>query len=107
MTDTVVLVPDDVAAPMAVNLEPSQPNPTFTRTAISFDVPAHARVRLEVFNIQGQLTRVLVNTEMDLGRYRQGWDGRDEAGRAVASGVYLIRLQVGDQVRHGKLMRVR
>jgi len=107
MTDTVVLVPDDVAAPMAVNLEPSQPNPTFTRTAISFDVPAHARVRLEVFNIQGQLTRVLVDTEMDLGRYRQGWDGRDEAGRAVASGVYLIRLQVGDQVRHGKLMRVR
>ena len=44
---------------------------------------------------------------MDLCRYRQGCDGRDEAGRTVASGVYLIRLQVGDQVRHGKLMRGR
>ena len=107
MRDTVISEPDDAAAPLAVTLELGQPNLAFTRTVISFDVPARARVRLEVFNIQGQLTRVLVDTKIDLGRYRQGWYERDEAGRTVASGVYLIRLQIGDQVRLGKLMRVR
>ncbi len=53
MRDTVISEPDDAAAPLAVTLALGQPNPAFTRTAISFDVPARARVRLEVFNIQG------------------------------------------------------
>ncbi len=106
-SDTVVAEPGDVAAPTAISLSPGRPNPLFSGTSIAFGVPSRALVRLEIYNMQGQVVRVLVDDELDLGRYEQQWNGRDRAGRQVASGVYLIRLHVGNQILHGKLLRVR
>ncbi len=73
--DTVVTVPDDVAAPTSVALSLGQPNPVISGTTISFDVATRARVRLEVYNIQGQVTRVLVER-------RWIWAGTEAHGTA-------------------------
>ena len=53
-------------------------------------------MRLQIFNALGQSIRELVNEDQDAGRQEVLWDGLDESGRGVASGVYLSRLQVGD-----------
>lgn len=111
--DTVISEPTDAvgsgdaAAPTAVALAQGGPNPVTSSTSISFDIPTNARVRLEIYNIQGQRVRMIVDEELELGRYQRAWDGLDDSGRHTASGVYLVRLQVGDQVLRSKLLRVR
>jgi flagellar hook assembly protein FlgD len=71
------------------------PNPFNPATAIGFDVAADARVTLRIFNASGRLARTLVSVEgLPAGRYRARWDGRDDAGREAASGVYFARLIV-------------
>jgi flagellar hook assembly protein FlgD len=50
---------------------------------------------LRVFSIRGALVRTLVQKELPSGRYRTQWDGRDEQGRPVGSGVYIYRLTAG------------
>ncbi len=77
-------------------MRPSHPNP-FGRsaapvTSLSFELSQDARVRLEVFDLAGRRVRVLEERRLVAGSYEVPWDGRDGAGRAAASGVYLARL---------------
>jgi len=52
-------------------------------------------VKLEVYNLQGQLVARLVDHDMAAGRHEVQWDGRDDAGTRVASGIYYLRLESG------------
>ena len=82
-------------APLVHALHPNVPNPFHPATAIGFDVAADARVTLRIFNASGRLARTLVSIEgLPAGRYHARWDGRDDAGRVAASGVYFARLIV-------------
>lgn len=86
--------------PGAYRLYPSRPNPFNPSTAIAFDLPERASVRLEVFDVAGRLVRVLVDgRDLDAGRHEATWNGRDAAGRPVGSGVFFYRLSAGDIVR--------
>lgn len=79
------------------------PNPFNPRTAIQFTLPQSARVKLQIFNLSGQLLRTLVNEELPAGAHQRRWNARDESGRRVASGTYLYRLQVGPNVLTGNM----
>ena len=86
------------------------PNPFNPRTVIEYAVPASGAgeaVRLEVYNIVGQRVRLLVDARQAAGFYRVTWDGTNEAGMPVASGVYVYRLQAGrfSQVRRMLLLK--
>lgn len=70
----------------------SHPNPFNPSTAIVYQVRESGRVRLAVFDILGQQIRQLVDEFQESGQYQSRWDGTDEAGRPVVSGVYLCRL---------------
>lgn len=76
------------------------PNPFNPSTKLSFSLDAQATAqaaRLEIIDLQGRLVKVLLSETATAGRrYEAVWHGRDGSGRAVASGVYLARLQVGD-----------
>ena len=86
---------DDAAAPLEPALHANAPNPFNPQTAIEFDVASDARVTLRVFTAAGRLARTLVSIDgLPTGRYRTRWDGRDDAGREVGSGVYFARLTV-------------
>ncbi len=74
------------------SLAQNHPNPFNPTTTIRFSVPDAGRVRLAVYNVAGQLVRTLIDEWLSVGEHAAIWDGRDELGRSVASGVYLYRL---------------
>ena len=78
-------------------LQQNYPNPFNSRTVIRFNLPQRETVELAVFNLAGQQVATLVDGMRPVGAYTVHWDGRDDQDRQLASGVYLYRLQVGQQ----------
>ncbi len=95
------------ALPTVAALYPNYPNPFNPSTELRFDVPAAGDVQLKVYNQLGQTVRTLVDQRLKAGSYRMKWDGRNEAGQSVASGVYFYRLQAGEfnQIRKMTLVK--
>ena len=91
-------------APRQSRLAPNYPNPFNGRTVLRFAVGREGLVELAVYDLQGQLVRRLVSGERDSGFYETAWDGTNADGHAVASGVYVSRLQVGSSFRESRKM---
>jgi len=84
---------DDPSSPAPVNvLHQNYPNPFNPSTTISFDLPRAGQVRLDVFNVKGQLVKTLINGNLGMGRTSVIWDGTDADGQGVNSGLYFYRL---------------
>jgi hypothetical protein len=101
--------PTDVAAgtvPRAAVLHPAAPNPFNPTTTLRFELPAPGRARLTVHDAAGARLATLVDAVLPAGPARTVWDGRDAAGRRLAAGIYLCRLQVGDRVLARKMALV-
>ena len=82
-----------VGVPEAFRLHGNWPNPFNASTIIAFDVSGTVPVHLVVYDVLGRRVRTLHSGEtLTAGHYRTAWNGRDDAGRSVASGVYLYRL---------------
>jgi hypothetical protein len=89
-------------------LFPNAPNPFNPVTFIRYELRAPADTRLTVFDVAGRVVRTLVAGLPQLaGRYEAPWDGRDDAGRACASGVYFYRLEAGGFTDSGKMALLR
>ena len=76
-------------------LFPNYPNPFNIETQIRFDLPTDCRVSLRIYNVKGQLVNALTDEYLEAGRHTVGWDGTNESGNAVASGVYFYKLTAG------------
>jgi hypothetical protein len=83
-------------APAPTALGPNYPNPFNPSTTIAFRLAEAGTVDLRVFDVAGRLVRTLVSGRLDDGDHLVPWQGRDDAGRPVASGVYFYRLETGD-----------
>ena len=84
------------------------PNPFNPSTSLRFHLPTSGAVSLDIYNVVGQVVRrVLSRQDLEAGHHTFLWDGRDDGGRPVASGVYLYRLTFQDQavVRKMTLLR--
>ena len=78
-------------------LNQNYPNPFNPTTTISFSLPEASRVTLAVYNVLGQKVRTLINNQLaTAGLHAKQWDGRDDAGRQVASGIYFYKLEAGN-----------
>jgi hypothetical protein len=87
---------DSATLPETYWLSCNYPNPFNPQTTIAYDLPGEATVTLNVFDASGRLVRELVDGEvLTAGRYETMWNGRNDAGRQVASGVYFYRLEAG------------
>jgi hypothetical protein len=73
-------------------LRQNRPNPFSPATRIAFAVPREGRVELRIYSVEGKLVRTLMSGECPAGSHSAGWDGRDDLGRRVTSGVYFCRL---------------
>ncbi len=92
---------------MRFALYPNFPNPFNPATTIRYALPRAEKVKLEIFNILGQRVKTLVNGREQAGVHRVKWDGTNNAGVPVASGVYLFRLEAGHFVLVRKMLLVR
>lgn len=86
---------EEIVSPSELELEQNYPNPFNPTTHISFKIPQKSKVFLEIFNIFGKRITTLVNDELDAGKHTVEWNGRDEYGNLVASGVYFYRISTG------------
>ena len=91
---------DQVSLTMVEEFELHQnyPNPFNPTTTISFAVRKTAKVTLVIYNLQGQLVKTVLSGRLAAGQHQAIWDGRDQSGKQVASGIYLYRLS-GDGFR--------
>ncbi|RMH75971.1 MAG: T9SS C-terminal target domain-containing protein, partial [Calditrichaeota bacterium] len=96
-----------VNAPVHFELHQNYPNPFNPSTVIRYALPQTADVRLEIYNLLGQRIATLVNRRQTRGRYTVIWDGRDQSGKPVASGIYLYRLEADHFVQVRKLVLLR
>jgi len=92
-TDEASGTPGDIVLPMVSALNLNYPNPFNPMTTISFDLAVQGRVRISIFSIDGRLVKTLTDESLSPGRYERVWKGRDNGGRAVASGTYLYRME--------------
>ncbi|MBU1355407.1 MAG: S8 family serine peptidase [Candidatus Edwardsbacteria bacterium] len=87
--------PNEIAI-RVFSLDQNRPNPFRGQTAIKYQLPSESRVRINVYNISGQLVRTMVDAKQLPGYYNIAWNGRDNSGRPVSAGVYFYRLNAGD-----------
>jgi len=91
--------------PDAFNLEQNYPNPFNPATTIRFAIPEASSVRMEVYNMLGQLVATLIDGEhYTAGTYEAVWDARDDMGREMSSGMYIYRISAGDYVSVKKML---
>jgi hypothetical protein len=95
--------------PAGFSLLPNYPNPFNPKTVIAYRLGLQepAAVSLKIYNLLGQQVRTLSDGVQASGEYQLVWDGRDDAGRALSSGIYFVRLQVGDTGQTRKLILTR
>lgn len=99
--DFTLLTPVVTAAPPVVDatlvsFAVAAPNPSFGNTTFRFELPARASVRLALYDMRGRLVRELISEDRGPGQHAVAWNGRDNDGRRVSSGVYYGRLVVDD-----------
>jgi hypothetical protein len=100
------ILPDLQAAGNA--LHPNYPNPFNPATTIRYDLQDAAIVNLAIYDVTGKLVKTLVAGEAkDAGPHEMVWNGRDEAGRVVATGVYFYRLDTGGYSQTRKMVMVK
>ena len=92
--------------PQGFSLQQNTPNPFNPSTTITYTVPEGSTgpVKLEVYNLRGARVRLLVDEERSPGTYHVFWDGADDTGAAVGSGIYFYRMRAGDFVQTRKMV---
>lgn len=107
---TAVTATDETALPAAFDLDAAYPNPFNAAVVIPFRVPrgdiTQPRASLRVYNLLGQPVRTLVQGTRAPGRHLVRWDGRDDSGAIVSSGVYFVRLETAAAVLSRKVLYV-
>ena len=96
-----------VAALQTFALYANYPNPFNAETQMTYALPVAGAVELAIYNVRGQRVRTLVQGVQAAGRYQIVWDGRNDTGAALASGVYLSRLASTQGVRVRQLLLIK
>jgi hypothetical protein len=90
--------------PTTIQLSPNYPNPFNPSTTIEYAIPAEMNVELVVYNMLGQKLKVLHSGTQKAGYHRLQWDGTNEYGSSMASGIYIYRLKTEEKVLIRKMI---
>ncbi len=107
LRSTTDVTDNDNFIPADFSVEQNYPNPFNPQTTIDFSLPRSALVTIDVYNLLGETIRTLVSQTMPPGRHAVIWDGRDDDGGEVSSGVYFYRLRADDFSATRKMLLVR
>ena len=100
----VVGVEDEAPRPLALSLSP---NPASGPSSVHYSLPRTGPTEVAIYDIQGRIVRMLVNEERPAGEHTATWEGRDNQGRPVRAGVYIVRLRFGGEERRVNVARTR
>ncbi len=95
---------DYVTNPVQTRLGAIYPNPFNPQTTIGYSLNARAQVRMDVYNVKGQLVNTLLNAEMPAGNHSLVWQGTDSRGNNVSSGIYYVRMNSENYSTSRKVM---
>ena len=95
------------SVPEKYSLLQNDPNLFNAHTVIKYQLPKASRVVLKIYNTLGQEVRTLADEEKKAGYHSIIWDGKNNEGSGVSSGIYIYRIQAGDFVRVKKMLFVR
>jgi hypothetical protein len=100
--------PIETNIPKTFSLSQNYPNPFNPSTTIAFDIPGtpdnKQPVSLTIYDLRGRRVRELLNSDFEPGTHKVHWDGKNDRGESVASGIYLYRLKAGDETCTRKMM---
>ncbi len=85
---------DDILT-LSTELQSNYPNPFNPETTIFYYLEETSDVCLEIYNVKGQKVRQLVNDQVDSGQHSIVWDGKDDTGQSLASGIFFYRMTAG------------
>jgi len=97
----------DAPVPASFRMAQNYPNPFNAGTTIQWGLEASGQVDLVIFDILGRHVRKLVDAELPAGFHTINWDGTDDEGAAMASGVYIYRLNMGTQTAVRRMVLIR
>ncbi len=100
-------VENPAAAPARFAVGPNQPNPFNPQTTITYSLPTRSEVTVTVFDVSGRQVRTLLHGMQEAGVKTVTWNGLDDAGQAVSSGVYYYRVEAGVEVATRKMVLVK
>ena len=90
--------------PEIFGLADNYPNPFNPETTLKYQLPEAADVKLEVYNVVGQVVRTLVADHQNAGRYVTQWDATNDNGQPLSSGIYFYHIQAGDFQKTKKML---
>jgi hypothetical protein len=102
-----VMVEGGISVPFTFTLKQNYPNPFNPTTTIQYQLPQSTKVSLNIYSILGQLIRTLIHEKQMAGNYSVIWDGKDDKGQLVASGIYMYRLHTQNFVKTKKMVLLR
>lgn len=107
--DSVVLPVEPVGRgiPYEFSLSQNYPNPFNPETTIKFEIPQREHVKIVIYNIMGQRVTTLASEVYPPGSYRLKWNGRNEQGERVASGIYILHMKAGSFVKNNRMVLIR
>ena len=102
----ITAIDDDIETglPASFSVEQNYPNPFNPTTTIDYSLPSQSRVSIRIYNVLGQSIRTLVDETQSAGEYSVTWDGKNQAGEAVSTGLYFYRIQAGDITQTRKML---
>ncbi len=97
----------DHLIPTSFSLSQNYPNPFNLKTEIGYALPKDSYVTLKIYNVRGQLVRDLVDEEKRVGYHKAFWDGKNDKGEEIASGLYFYWIKTGEFVKTRKMILLR
>ncbi len=94
----------DQSEPDSFSTLSNNPNPFNSSTTINFSLPSSGSATLSIYSLTGQWVRTLISGAQTAGSHSVLWDGRDDSGKPVSSGVYISRLKMGNKVAFGRML---
>ena len=104
---TAVATDHNMEIPTNFKLKQNYPNPFNPETHITYQLPEDSHVELKIYNTLGQEITTLLNEDKPAGYYTVLWDGRNNNGKQVVSGIYLYKIKAGDFVCTKKMILLR
>lgn len=95
---------ESAAAPLSYRLYRNYPNPFNPTTTIQYDLPESAKISLKIYDISGKLIRTLKDDTQDAGYHSIVWNGTDDTGNKVNSGIYIYRLESKDYTENHRMI---